>query len=108
MKTFNDVKAIEVIAKEWFDKTYGNSYFSANVHIEYKDNSTKTLYIPFQYGYGDHYRDIATKAVLNHFDQKDEENCKLLWHYRDKYNFHLSHHKHERCLKREVVAFGKE
>lgn len=47
--------------KEWFDKTAGNSYFSAIV-TRVKDN--KTLFIPFQYGYGNQYQFEASKAMI--------------------------------------------
>ena len=50
---------IEINAKEWFDKANGNSYFSATVLID--DELVAEL--PFQYGYGDHYIDMAFQEI---------------------------------------------
>jgi len=47
-------------AARWFDKTYGNTYHSVRI-TRIKDN--KTLYCPFQYGYGDCYRQTALEAM---------------------------------------------
>ena len=39
---------------EYFDKTYGNSYFSGYVHFK-----GETYFMPSQYGYGSHCEDVA-------------------------------------------------
>lgn len=39
---------------EYFDKTYGNSYFSGYVYFK-----GGTYFIPYQYGYGSHCEDVA-------------------------------------------------
>lgn len=49
----------QIIAKEWFDKVNGNSYFSAQV---FNDNKLVGS-IPTQYGYGDTYRHEALKLL---------------------------------------------
>jgi hypothetical protein len=47
-------------AVRWFDKMNGNTYHSVNV----TDVSTgKTIYCPYQYGYGEHYRQTALVAM---------------------------------------------
>ena len=56
-------KTIDVQGKEWFDKTYGNSYFSAVVTLDYLLPSQKTIVLPFQYGYGDSYQQAAAEAL---------------------------------------------
>ena len=38
MRNLSDVKSISVVAKEWFDKVNGNSYFSARIEVEMKNN----------------------------------------------------------------------
>ena len=53
------IKTIDVQAKEWFDKVNGNSYFSANISINFGMPSQKNLFIPFQYGYGSQYEHEA-------------------------------------------------
>ncbi len=50
------VKTIDIQAKEWFDKINGNSYFACLVTINFGMSDEKIIKVPFQYGYGDHYR----------------------------------------------------
>jgi len=56
-------KTIDIQGKEWFDKTYGNSYFSAVVTLDYLLPTQKTIVLPFQYGYGDSYTQAAAEAL---------------------------------------------
>jgi len=49
------IKMITITAKKWFQKTYGNTYHSVSV---YRD-SEFLGYIPFRYGYDDHYLNTA-------------------------------------------------
>jgi hypothetical protein len=60
----NIIQTIDVNALEWFDKTYGNSYFAANVVLNYGLKTEKTIKIPFKYGYGDSYKYEALKELL--------------------------------------------
>ena len=53
-------KSITIECTEWFDKINGNSYFSAKVVI---NQGKEVFYLPFQYGYGNHYIDIATQEL---------------------------------------------
>ena len=55
----NKIK-FEVNAVTWFDKAGGNTYHSVRV-TRTKDGAT--LYCPFTYGYGDHYRQTALEAM---------------------------------------------
>lgn len=97
------IKTIDVNAKEWFDKANGNSYFSATVTINYGMKNAKEIRLPFQYGYGEHYLDLAAQAL--------EENKLLpfaianrpLWRYCKDNNIILRASKKENCLKRELV-----
>lgn len=50
MKT--TIKTLDIQGKEWFDKVNGNSYWSAQVTINFGMEDEKTVYVPFQYGYG--------------------------------------------------------
>lgn len=61
------MKTIDIHAKEWFDKANGNSYFSALVVVDYGMDSEKTIKIPFQYGYGDHYLHVAHDAIAKEY-----------------------------------------
>ena len=58
-KLENRLHTIEVIAKEWFDKSAGNSYFSARITL----NDKHVIKLPFQYGYGSQFEYAATDAL---------------------------------------------
>jgi len=58
------VNTIDINAKEWFDKVNGNSYFAANVTLNFGQADQINIVLPFQYGYGDSYQYEAIK-VLN-------------------------------------------
>ena len=62
MKT-NQIKTIDLQVTEWFDKTYGNSYFSAIITINFGMANQKRLFMPFQYGYGNHAEYEAFKLI---------------------------------------------
>lgn len=53
------MKIIEIRALEYFDKTFGNSYFSAQVYIDDRHVAD----IPSQYGYGDQYRQESIQEL---------------------------------------------
>lgn len=59
----NEVKTIDIQAKEWFDKTYGNSYFAGEVTINYGIEGQRSYIMPFQYGYGDSYKNRAMQVL---------------------------------------------
>lgn len=117
IKRFSQLKTIDLHTKEWFDRSAGNSYFSAHVVLNYGRDNCETLYLPFQYGYGSHSEDIAAQAVAQRFPRSSHkfssgfagqglrpslyllrENCRVV----------IRINKEENCLKREVVAFGEE
>ena len=72
------IKTIDITAKEWFDKINGNSYFSAEVIINYNLKNTITINLPFQYGYGDHYKDVTFQEI------KKELNCFKKYNHKKK------------------------
>ena len=51
----NDIKTIDIQGKTWLDKPNGNSYFSTRTIIDFGFDTERTIYTPFQYGYGDQY-----------------------------------------------------
>lgn len=55
------VKSIKIEAKEWFDNINGNSYFSAEIWV---NEGEKYLTVPYQYGYEDHYLDVAYNKLV--------------------------------------------
>ena len=54
-------RSVEIEVREWFDKTNGNSYFSARVFTDGKLAFT----LPFQYGYEDHSKYTALKELFS-------------------------------------------
>ena len=94
------IKTVDVTAKEWFDKVNGNSYFSAEVTINFGMENSTTLNLPYQYGYGEHYRDMAFQEI------KEQLGCfrkyGSYWKaYRD-YKIIDRSMKQENCLKKEL------
>jgi hypothetical protein len=49
-------------ARRWLDRINGNTYHSVKI-IRLRDN--KTIHCPFQYGYGDCYRQTALEAMAD-------------------------------------------
>ena len=103
------IKSIDIQAKEWFDKINGNSYFSGRITLNYGTKTEKVLYMPFQYGHGEHYLTVASDLLDSVLpDQKD-----LLFELR-----RLKHTKQNKiilrysmqtdCLLRDVKNFVKQ
>ena len=96
------MKSINISAKEWFDKANGNSYFSADISVD--GNVVETL--PFQYGYGDHYIDVANQWLQENgfIDNPRHDNGSYtpLWSYCRDHNIDLYTQKAENCLKRDL------
>ena len=59
----NEIKTIDVIAKEWFDKVNGNSYFAGTITVNFGLPDQKEIKLPFQYGYGNLYEQQAFYAL---------------------------------------------
>lgn len=65
-----EIKTIDIQGKKWFDKVNGNSYFSAQVTLNFGMQDEKTVFVPFQYGYGNAYlyesfRQLQMDGILN-------------------------------------------
>lgn len=58
---WQEIKTIDVNCKEWRDKTYGNTYYSARVTINYGMPNERGYCIPFQYGYSGASSEVAKK-----------------------------------------------
>ena len=55
------IKTIDLNELNWFDRQNGNSYFAAEITINFGMKSEKTVTLPFQYGYGSHCEDVASR-----------------------------------------------
>ena len=102
-----DIKTVDVYAKEWLDRVNGNSYFSCHVTLKFSMPDEKTVVMPFQYGYGDHYRDMAFQELQKRGYIPEQGEYKAHWVYYAEHNIIARHYKQEKCLKRDVIAFGK-
>ena len=96
------MKTIDIIAKEWFDKANGNSYFSMNVTIDYGMETEESFFVPMQYGYGDHYRDEAFRELQERGYIPVQENKIPYWQYFRDNNITARYYKQEGCKKRDL------
>lgn len=87
---------IQITAKEWFDKTYGNTYYSTRVLVD----GELAFTIEMGSGYGEQYKQEAIKRL------NQERGLDIKPPYSD-YPW-IIFTKHEKCLKREVLASGKK
>ena len=80
-------------SKKWRDKINGNTYFSVQI-TDLKND--KTLKLPFQYGYGDHFK----SKTLNELCKEDNTSKFSLYHDFIKWI------DQEDCKKKEVMEWG--
>jgi len=97
-----DVKTITVIGKRWFQRTYGNTYNSAQIMV----NGRTVANLPEDYGYGSMYMQRATKWLDAHgyvtLEHYEHGGMSPLWQYcRDK-KIILRTNKQENCKKRDL------
>lgn len=100
-----NIRTIDIHAKEWFDKVNGNSYFSAEVTVNYGLKNEVSFNLPFQYGYGDHYKDMVFKRLQSELSNKKvfkENTTTSLWRFCNENKIILRKSKKENCLKREL------
>ena len=92
------MKTLDINAKEWFDKVNGNSYFSAQIIIDYDLPTYQKYFLPFQYGYGDSYQ----WQSLKHLQEIGlvDNNIGHLWQLRD--NGVIIRTSKKNALKREL------
>ena len=55
-------KNITIIGRKWFQRTYGNTYHSVEVYVD----GELIEYDPFQYGYGEQYKQTAHDILMKH------------------------------------------
>jgi len=72
-------RSVFVEVREWFDKSGGNSYFSARVWVD----GHIVAVLPFQYGYGNHFETVAMQELISLGFVSDEYKNRALWRLRD-------------------------
>ena len=77
------IRSMFIECREWFDKTYGNSYFSARIWI----NGKWKITLPFQYGYGDHFKSVAVRALVEEGFIPEQYENRPLWIIADEMRF---------------------
>ena len=100
------VKNIRVEGREWFDRRYGNSYFSARAYV----NGKLVVIAPFQYGYGGQYLQEVTGILraggyLGDSDRFERSPPEISRYCREN-GIDLST-SIVTMLKRDVVTFGE-
>ena len=96
------IKTIDINAKEW----NGNSYFDCNIILNYGLKTEKSFYLPLQYGYGDHYIDVAFRLLREKKLIKADCNFPA-YRYCDDNKIILRTQKQENCKKRELKEGAK-
>jgi DNA-binding transcriptional regulator PaaX len=92
------MKTITILAREWFDKINGNSYFAGEIYIDNKE----VAQMPFQYGFGEQYRYEAVTQLIKEGFLKDFKENESLYRYCDRKKINLLTSKQENCLKRDL------
>jgi hypothetical protein len=95
-----ELKSIFIEAREWFDKTGGNSYFAGRVSL----NGEVVAYLPFQYGYESAYLHAAFTELIN--KGLIPADARTIWEARTK-GYVVYAVKYE-SKKRDAVRFGKD
>jgi len=96
------IKTIDINVKEWFDKINGNSYFAGEIFLNYGLKNVKCIFMPFQYGYGEHYQDEGFKAICEELKIKTDLR---LYRYCEENNIILRTNKEENCLKKDLLIY---
>ena len=100
----DNLKTIDIQAYEWFDKVNGNCYFAAIVTLNFGMSDQTEFRLPYQYGYWDHYIDMATQELIKRDFIKLDHPHDALWIYCKDHNIILRTSKQKNCKKRDLKA----
>ena len=105
------IKTLDIQAKEWFDKVNGNSYFAAQITINFALPNEVSLKIPLQYGYGDYYLQASGELLQKLGYMKVEKvpgrPLPALWRYCEENKIVFRRDIQTGCLKRDVKRWGE-
>jgi hypothetical protein len=91
----SEFQTIDIHVKQWHDRTYGNTYFAAQVTLDYALPTQRVVYLPFQYGYGSHAEHVALKALGIDLAWKRDNCARYRAYYQD-------------ANRRDVKAWGRD
>lgn len=94
------VTDIQIIAKEWFDSYYGNSYNSVRFDVYVSGalgDRMIEIVLPFTYGYGDYYLQRVREYMARYFGFNNNDTMQLI----------TSDNMVRGLRKREVKAWGE-
>lgn len=76
----DQIHTISITGRRWFQRSYGNTYFSAVAHV----NGKEAARIDYEYGYGDQYlQRIAEELIQSGAIPPNTERKALTWYLRD-------------------------
>ena len=75
-------KSIVIVGRRWFDRTHGNTYYSAKILVD----GTCVDFIEYAYGYGDQYVQDSTERLedLGYLPNRETHpnlTKEMLWQY---------------------------
>lgn len=99
------MKTLDVQAKEWYDKSAGNSYFSVLITIDFGYPTQREIKLPFQYGYESQYEFESLKTLIERGYFKKNAGTSLSRVCREA-GVILNSSKLEKCKQKDVKAWG--
>ncbi len=100
--TTTNPASLFVEARQWLDKSGGNSYFSARI----RSGNNTVAFLPFQYGYESQYQYEALKVLRELGLVSVPDSVTALWQLRD-YGVTVYSVIYD-AKKADVVRFGKD
>lgn len=82
--SIQDIEQVHVIARRWFQKSYGNTYHSVYLSVLLKGSNSyiNLKFEPFQYGYDRQYEQTALELFYDCVDvpqRQDLESVKVAY-----------------------------
>ncbi len=100
------IKTIDINFKEWYDKTYSNSYCAGTITLNFGMKTEKKYTVPFIYRHGGYYEQRACAELkAKGYFKKLEKNLSICSICRRE-KIILRSNLQRNCLKRELTAFG--
>lgn len=99
-----EIKTIDVQAKQWFDKTYGNTYSAVQTTLNFGMPDQTRLFTIWQSG--SHWEQMAMETLRATFPEIDPDKQNPLWKYCQDNGIILRRNVQDKCTKREIMDWG--